>query len=134
MQHSRVIGCAGYSHIPKEIQTSKLEPRAEKCVLMSYKNNGYKLYDPITKKFIISRDVILNEQEFFYKQGFINFLLHLTRSKKLNNILKIVTNVSHILQMPTGLRVSYMSFPKTSPTETYKNYNHALWLQMRTQH
>lgn len=42
----------------------KLDPKAKKLILVEYEKNSanYRLYDPITKKISISRDVIFNEE------------------------------------------------------------------------
>ncbi|XP_068475274.1 uncharacterized protein [Phaseolus vulgaris] len=42
---------------------SKLDDKALKTIFIGYKNGGYKLYNPMTKKVIISRDVTFAEDE-----------------------------------------------------------------------
>lgn len=56
--HLRVFGCVAYSLIPQELR-KKLDDRGEKCIFVGYseQSKAYKLYNPITKKLIISRDV-----------------------------------------------------------------------------
>lgn len=58
-----VFGCSTYAHIRQE----KLEPRALRCVFLSYADGvkGYKLQctDIKPPRAIISRDVVLNESE-----------------------------------------------------------------------
>ena len=51
-------------HVPNE-QRSKLEDKSQKYIFIGYDANskGYKLYNPNIGKTIISRDVILNEEE-----------------------------------------------------------------------
>ncbi|GMJ16119.1 hypothetical protein HRI_005281100 [Hibiscus trionum] len=53
--HFRVFGCVAYSHVPDQKRT-KLDDKAEKCVFLGISNESkaYKLYNPITKKVIIS--------------------------------------------------------------------------------
>ena len=55
----RVFGCTAYAHVDNE----KLEPRAVKCIFLGYKSGvkGYKLWNPETKKVVISRNVAFNE-------------------------------------------------------------------------
>jgi len=62
VDHFRVFGCIAYSHIPKE-NREKLDGKGEKCIFIGYSNEskGYRLYNPETKKMIISRDVIFDE-------------------------------------------------------------------------
>ena len=62
--HLRVFGSIAYSHISDE-RRKKLDDKSEKCILVGYSkcSKVYKLYNPITKKFVISRDVRFNEEE-----------------------------------------------------------------------
>ncbi|KAK0589362.1 hypothetical protein LWI29_013222 [Acer saccharum] len=48
-----------------EARRTKLEDKGEKCILVGYgdRTMGYRLYNPITKKVIFSRDVIFEENE-----------------------------------------------------------------------
>ena len=64
VSHLRVFGCVAYAHVPKE-QRGKLDDKSEKCIFTGYseQSKAYKLYNPITKKTIISRDVVFKEQE-----------------------------------------------------------------------
>eukprot|EP00253_Pinus_taeda_P018564 PITA_18564 len=62
--HMRVFGCVAYAHVPDELR-KKLDNKAEKCIFVGYidEPNAYKLYNPLTKKVIISRDVQFIEEE-----------------------------------------------------------------------
>ena len=51
-----------YAHVPKAAR-SKLDDKVEKTIFIRYKHGGYKLYNQITKKVIISRDVTFVEDE-----------------------------------------------------------------------
>jgi transposase InsO family protein len=55
----RVFGCTAYAHV----DNGKLEPRVVKCIFLGYKSGvkGYKLWNPETRKVLISRNVIFNE-------------------------------------------------------------------------
>ncbi|KAA0051915.1 Retrovirus-related Pol polyprotein from transposon TNT 1-94 [Cucumis melo var. makuwa] len=61
--HLRVFGCMAYAHIPDQ-KRSKLDDKSEKYVFVGYDANskGYKLYNPVTKKTIVSRDVVFDEE------------------------------------------------------------------------
>ena len=60
----RIFGSIAYSHVPDE-RISKLDDKFEKCIFVGYSESSkaYKLYNPITKKIIISKDLKFNEEE-----------------------------------------------------------------------
>lgn len=60
----KVFGCVGYAHVPQQ-QRKKLDNRSIKCILLgvSEQSKAYKLYDPIGKRIIVSRDVKFAEEE-----------------------------------------------------------------------
>ncbi|KAK9928322.1 hypothetical protein M0R45_025465 [Rubus argutus] len=62
VDHFRVFGCVGYVHIP-DARRIKLDDKSVSCVLLGYseKSKGYKMYDPVGDKVIISRDVVFEE-------------------------------------------------------------------------
>ena len=62
--HLRVFGCIAYAKIP-EARRTKLDDKGEKCIFLGYgdRTMGYKLYNPITKKVIMTRDVIFEEED-----------------------------------------------------------------------
>lgn len=64
VSHFRIFGSICYSHIPSK-KRGKLDYKSEKCIFVGYVENpkAYKLYNPDTKKIIISRDVIFNEDK-----------------------------------------------------------------------
>ena len=60
--HLRVFGRDAYAHIPKD-EIGKLDPKAKKCIFVGYgeETKGYRLYDVVRAKIMISRDVVFNE-------------------------------------------------------------------------
>ena len=58
----RVFGCPAYMHIPSE-ERSKLDPKSRQCVFLGYRKGvkGYKFWDPMANKAVISRDVVFDE-------------------------------------------------------------------------
>ncbi|KAH9697911.1 retrovirus-related pol polyprotein from transposon RE1 [Citrus sinensis] len=66
----RVFGCSVFVHVPNHLR-SKLDPRSEKCVFLGYAPNkkGYKCFNPQTKKFHVSMDVIILENQPFFGQN-----------------------------------------------------------------
>ena len=63
VSHLRVFGSIAHAHVPDE-KRSKLDDKSEKFIFIGYDANskGYKLYNPETKKTIISRNVIFDEE------------------------------------------------------------------------
>ena len=64
----RVFGCACYVHTPR-LSPHKLSVKALKCVFVGYSNTqkGDKCYHPLTKRVIIAKDIVFNEQCFYYQ-------------------------------------------------------------------
>ena len=64
VHHFRVFGCVAYSHIPKE-ERKKLDCKAKRCVFLGYGEDvkGYRLYNPVDRRILFSRDVIFNERK-----------------------------------------------------------------------
>ena len=58
------FGCVAYAHVPDELRR-KLDKKGQKCIFFGYSEDtkAYKLYDPVTRKVIISRDVQFLENE-----------------------------------------------------------------------
>ena len=59
VSHFRVFVCIAYAHVLTETR-SKLDDKSEKCIFIGYdeQSKAYKLFNPITIKVIISRDVV----------------------------------------------------------------------------
>uniref|UniRef100_A0A251UJX2 Putative ribonuclease H-like domain-containing protein n=1 Tax=Helianthus annuus TaxID=4232 RepID=A0A251UJX2_HELAN len=64
VRHLKVFGCVAYAHVPKQ-HRGKLDDKVEKTIFIGYSENSkaYKLYNPITGKTIISRDVVFDEEQ-----------------------------------------------------------------------
>ena len=58
----RVFGCVSHVHIP-DCKRTKLDDKSVRCVFLgvSEESKAYRLYDPISQKIIISRDVVFEE-------------------------------------------------------------------------
>ncbi|GJX04449.1 putative RNA-directed DNA polymerase [Tanacetum coccineum] len=63
-RHLRVFGCKASVHIPKD-ERSKLDVKNKPCVFLGYGQDelGYRLYDPVQKKLVRSRDVEFDEDQ-----------------------------------------------------------------------
>jgi hypothetical protein len=62
--HLRIFGCVAYAQVPKA-KRRKLDDRGEKCIFVGYseESKAYKLYNPLTNKVMVSRDVVFSEEE-----------------------------------------------------------------------
>ena len=62
VDHFIIFGSLAYAHILDQ-KISKLDDKGVKCVLLgvSEESKAYRLYNPKTQKIIISRDVVINE-------------------------------------------------------------------------
>ena len=63
ISHLIIFGCVAYAHVPEETRR-KLDDRSQKCIFVGYSEEykAYRLYNPITKKYVISRDVVFKEE------------------------------------------------------------------------
>ncbi|KAG6392995.1 hypothetical protein SASPL_147225 [Salvia splendens] len=63
MSHLKIFGSVAYVHVPNQRRT-KLDDKSRSYVFIGYdeKTKGFRLFDPIEKKVIISRDVLMNEE------------------------------------------------------------------------
>jgi hypothetical protein len=64
VHHFRVFGCVAYAHVPDNLR-KKLDNKTTVCVLLglSDESKAYKLFDPIQKRIIVSRDVVFEENK-----------------------------------------------------------------------
>ena len=64
VSHLKFFGCVAYAHVPDELR-KKLDKKGHKCIFVGYSEDtkAYKLYDLVTRKVIISRDVQFVENE-----------------------------------------------------------------------
>nr|DAD41107.1 TPA_asm: hypothetical protein HUJ06_015430 [Nelumbo nucifera] len=64
VEHFRVFGYISHVHVP-DVKRTKLEDKSFTCVLLgvSEESKAYRLYDPIAKKIVISRDVVFEEEK-----------------------------------------------------------------------
>lgn len=65
-----VFGCEAFAQIPEK-QRKKFDEKSRKAVFIGYPEGtkGYKLYDPSSRKFIRSRDVVFVEEKFHDFKG-----------------------------------------------------------------
>lgn len=65
VDHFRIFGCLAYAHVPNA-KRSKLDDKWVKYVLLgvSEESKAYRLFNPLTHKVIISRDVMFDEDNY----------------------------------------------------------------------
>lgn len=63
VDYFKIFGCIAYAHIPDE-KRKKLDDKGEKCVFLgvSEASKAYKLFNPLTKKIVTSRDVVFDDR------------------------------------------------------------------------
>ena len=56
----RVFCCRAFVHIPKD-ERSKLDVKVKPCIFLGYDHEefGYRVWDPMSRKIVRSRDVVL---------------------------------------------------------------------------
>lgn len=66
IEHFKKFGCIAYANVSDQ-KRRKLDDKGEKCTFLGVSNQSkaYKLYNPSTKKIIISRDVNFDESKFW---------------------------------------------------------------------
>jgi hypothetical protein len=67
VSHFRVFGCIAHVHVPDE-KRSKLDPKAKKYIFIGYslEQNGYRCFNPSTRKLQVSRNVVFDEMVNWY--------------------------------------------------------------------
>jgi hypothetical protein len=62
--HFKNFGCVAFSHVPEELR-KKIDDRSEKYIFIGYseQSKAYKLYNHVTKKFLVSRYVKFMEDK-----------------------------------------------------------------------
>jgi len=65
LSHLRIFGSPCFYTIPKN-KRKKLNPRSREAIFMGYsmQSKGYKIWDPESRKMLVSRDVIFRERNF----------------------------------------------------------------------
>ena len=64
VEYFKVFGCLAHVHVPDQ-KRIKLDDKSFQCVLLgvSDESKAYRLFDPVSKKIIVSRDVVFEENE-----------------------------------------------------------------------
>ncbi|RDX88105.1 hypothetical protein CR513_30341, partial [Mucuna pruriens] len=64
IKHLRVWGCLAHVHIP-EVKRGKLDDKSFPCIMLgvSDESKGYRLFNPKTKRIVVSKDVMFEEEK-----------------------------------------------------------------------
>ena len=83
---------------PDELRR-KLDKKGQKCIFVSYSEDtkSYKLYDPIARKVIISRDVQFVENESW--DGSVNINLKIVSNVDHDDMVEEVVQTPHVSQV-----------------------------------
>jgi hypothetical protein len=81
VSHLRTFGSPAFTHIPDE-KRRKLDPKATEGIMVGYGDSSkvYKIWDPVTRKIITSRDVVFEENLNHENSSELQELLLLTSS------------------------------------------------------
>ena len=62
VSHLRVFGCIAYALVNSQARC-KLDEKCEKCIFVGYssQSKAYKLYNPVSGKIMVNRNVVFNE-------------------------------------------------------------------------
>ena len=63
VSYFRIFGSRAFAHVP-DPNRRKLDPKAQECIFVGYskESKAYRLWNPVTKRIVISRDVVFNEE------------------------------------------------------------------------
>ncbi|CAL2255656.1 unnamed protein product [Prunus armeniaca] len=64
VDHFRIFGCISHVHVP-DSRRIKLDDKSLKCIFfgVSEESKAYRLFDPVSQKVIVSRDVVFKENQ-----------------------------------------------------------------------
>lgn len=67
LSKARVFGCVAWVHVDKHARLNKLDTKALKCLNLGYweEYGQWRLFEPHTKRILLSRDARFNEESFF---------------------------------------------------------------------
>ena len=102
VSHLKFLGCVAYAHVPNGLR-KKLEKKGHKCIFVGYSEDAkaYKLYDPIARKLIISRDVQFVENESW--DGTVDTNVKIVLNVDNDDMAEEVVQTPHVIQPITAL-------------------------------
>ena len=96
--HLKVFGCVAYAHVPDELR-KKLNKKGHKFIFVGYfeDTKAYKLYDPVTRKVIISRDVQFVKNESW--DGTVDINVKIVSNVDNDDMVEDVIQIPHVIQL-----------------------------------
>ena len=97
VSHLNFFGCVAYAHVCDEMR-KKLSKKGHKCIFVGYSEDtkAYKLYDPVTRKVIISRDVQFIENESW--DGIVDINVNIVSNIDNDDMEEEVVQIPHVSQ------------------------------------
>ena len=87
LNNLKIFGCTAYIH--NKTKRTKFDSKSFKGIFVGYVPNGYKIFEPKSKKFIVARDVIFDEST--YKKSRL----------ELDELIKIGSEINHDTSLNT---------------------------------
>ena len=98
VSHLNFFGCVAYAHVPDELR-KKLDNKGQRCIFVGYfeDTKAYKLYDPVARKVIISRDVQFVENESW--DGTVDINVNIVSNVDNDDMEEEVVQTPHVSQL-----------------------------------
>ncbi|KAM2677793.1 hypothetical protein EV1_004297 [Malus domestica] len=123
IKHLRMFGCICYTHIPSQLR-KKFDEKARKGIFMGYGSceKGYRVYDLQSKKIILSRSVVFNEDQCWsweYRQ---------VETPVMSLVFENQTHGGDVQESPneTQVETAQSSQPSSSPTSASTSRSESL--------
>ena len=117
VSHFKIFGSTCFVYIPSQ-QRQKLDGKSVRCVFIGYseESKAYRCHDPLTNKLYVSRDVIFDEGEVYFKnEGEVKVMTpHIEGSIFYNNDDSLQPSTE--IYMGSPLRSSPLRVSSSSPT------------------
>ncbi|KAK2403542.1 putative mitochondrial protein [Trifolium repens] len=125
VSHLKVFGSLCYKHIP-DVKRKKLDDKSEAMILVGYHRTGaYRLYNPITDKVEISRDVkVIENDNWDWKQKSASkkaYEVDLDDDSAQNNEPATFVNENHGTGLDEDMHTSSDDDDRTLPTRPQRN-------------
>jgi hypothetical protein len=109
VNHFRVFGCVAYVHVVDQ-KRQKLDPKSELCIFVGYseQSKAYMLYNPLSNRIVVSRDIIFYEGGVYGHKKFHDDMFKSILDKD------IIDDIDN--EQPTNISVPSATNPPISPS------------------